>query len=142
MLGTSHCAVLLAQAHSAVPICRLRAAAVPPSGSPCSAPCTNTCLPASPAAPQFPEIVVSVARKTDAALWPALFAAVGSPLRLCQGLMQADQLQASAVCPAWQGWPPHVAACCSCWDATAGGRQPRRFARQLCHPSARPKQPF
>lgn len=45
--------------------------------------------------PQFPEIVVSVARKTDAALWPALFAAVGSPLRLCQGLMRADQLQAS-----------------------------------------------
>ncbi len=43
---------------------------------------------------QFPEIVVSVARKTDAALWPALFAAVGSPLRLCQGLMRADHLQA------------------------------------------------
>lgn len=38
---------------------------------------------------------MSVARKTDAALWPALFAAVGSPLRLCQGLMRADQLQAS-----------------------------------------------
>ena len=51
-----------------------------------------------PIAPQFPEIVVSVARKTDAALWPALFAAIGSPLRLCQGLMQADQLQASFAC--------------------------------------------
>ncbi|PRW44970.1 RAB6A-GEF complex partner 1-like isoform A [Chlorella sorokiniana] len=48
--------------------------------------------------PQFPEIVVSVARKTDAALWPALFAAVGSPLRLCQGLMRADQLQSAACC--------------------------------------------
>jgi len=42
---------------------------------------------------QFPEIVVSVARKTDAALWPALFAAVGSPRRLCQGLMESDKLQ-------------------------------------------------
>ncbi|PSC67405.1 Quino amine beta chain-like RIC1-like guanyl-nucleotide exchange factor [Micractinium conductrix] len=48
--------------------------------------------------PQFPEIVVSVARKTDAALWPALFAAVGSPGRLCQGLMQADKLQSAACC--------------------------------------------
>ncbi|KAL4448516.1 hypothetical protein ABPG75_005735 [Micractinium tetrahymenae] len=48
--------------------------------------------------PQFPEIVVSVARKTDAALWPALFAAVGSPGRLCQGLMQSDKLQSAACC--------------------------------------------
>lgn len=53
------------------------------------------CFPPPRKITQFPEIVVSVARKTDAALWPALFAAVGSPLRLCQGLMRADQLQAS-----------------------------------------------
>lgn len=48
--------------------------------------------------PQFSEIVVSVARKTDAALWPSLFAAVGSPAKMCQGLLRADKLQVGREC--------------------------------------------
>ena len=46
---------------------------------------------------QFSEIVVSVARKTDAAMWPALFAAVGAPSALLEGLVEAGAL-ASAAC--------------------------------------------
>lgn len=50
---------------------------------------------------QFPhsaEIVVSVARKTDAQLWPALFAAAGSPAALCEGLLSSGALQTAACC--------------------------------------------
>ncbi|GIL70747.1 hypothetical protein Vretifemale_1461 [Volvox reticuliferus] len=45
----------------------------------------------------FAEVVVSVARKTDAALWPPLFDAVGSPSKLLDGLVEAGEL-ASAAC--------------------------------------------
>jgi hypothetical protein len=46
--------------------------------------------------PQAAEIVVSVARKTDAALWPALFAAAGAPSALADGLAAAGALRAAA----------------------------------------------
>ena len=42
---------------------------------------------------QYAELVVSVARKTDAQLWPSLFAAVGSPAALGEGLRCAGDLQ-------------------------------------------------
>lgn len=45
----------------------------------------------------FAEVVVSVARKTDAALWPPLFEAVGSPSSLLEVLVEAGEL-ASAAC--------------------------------------------
>lgn len=48
--------------------------------------------------PQSAEIVVSVARKTDAQLWPALFAAAGSPSALCEGLLSNGALQTAACC--------------------------------------------
>jgi hypothetical protein len=48
--------------------------------------------------PQSAEIVVSVARKTDAQLWPALFAAAGSPAGLCEGLLSNGNLQTAACC--------------------------------------------
>lgn len=48
--------------------------------------------------PQAAEIVVSVARKTDAQLWPALFAAAGSPAALCDGLLSNGTLQSAACC--------------------------------------------
>jgi hypothetical protein len=48
--------------------------------------------------PQSAEIVVSVARKTDAQLWPALFAAAGSPAALCEGLLSNGALQTAACC--------------------------------------------
>jgi WD40 repeat protein len=43
-----------------------------------------------------PEIVVSVARKTDAQLWPALFQAVGPPSVLCEGLTASEVLDTAA----------------------------------------------
>ncbi|RMZ57736.1 hypothetical protein APUTEX25_003265, partial [Auxenochlorella protothecoides] len=42
--------------------------------------------------------VVAVARKTDAALWPALFAAVGSPFRLAQSLLDQGAPEKAAAC--------------------------------------------
>ncbi|GAB4817477.1 hypothetical protein N2152v2_004523 [Parachlorella kessleri] len=48
--------------------------------------------------PQYAELVVSVARKTDAQLWPSLFAAVGSPAALGEGLRCAGDLQSAACC--------------------------------------------
>ncbi|KAG1677057.1 hypothetical protein FOA52_001227 [Chlamydomonas sp. UWO 241] len=47
--------------------------------------------------PQYADVVVSVARKTDAQLWPPLFSAVGPPSELLEGLLQAGAL-ASAAC--------------------------------------------
>lgn len=47
---------------------------------------------------QFAEIVVRVARKTDAAMWGALFAAVGSPSGILEGLLEGGALQSSACC--------------------------------------------
>ena len=44
----------------------------------------------------FAEVVVSVARKTDAALWPPLFDAVGSPSSLLEGLLDAGELPSAA----------------------------------------------
>ena len=48
--------------------------------------------------PRHADVVVSVSRKTDASLWPALFSAIGSPAALLEHLM--DQLGAlqSAAC--------------------------------------------
>lgn len=59
-------------------------------------------MPAHPPTPvaaplaQYAELVVSVARKTDAQLWPSLFAAVGSPAALGEGLRAAGDLQVGA----------------------------------------------
>ncbi|KAK9798509.1 hypothetical protein WJX73_005261 [Symbiochloris irregularis] len=44
----------------------------------------------------FPDCVVSVARKTDAALWPSLFAAVGQPSMLAESLLAAGELHHAA----------------------------------------------
>ena len=48
--------------------------------------------------PAFRDIVVSVARKTDAQMWPALFAAVGSPSNLLEALLDVGALQSAACC--------------------------------------------
>ena len=48
--------------------------------------------------PQAAELVVSVARKTDAELWPPLFQAAGSPVSLCEGLLRDGSLQSAACC--------------------------------------------
>lgn len=48
--------------------------------------------------PAFRDIVVSVARKTDAQMWPALFAAVGSPGNLLEALLDVGALQSAACC--------------------------------------------
>jgi hypothetical protein len=86
--------------------------------------------------PQFSEIVVSVARKTDAALWPSLFAAVGSPAKMCQGLLRADKLQVGRECLVmvmggevfveWAG----MLATCSCYypQSLVAGTIPARLS--------------
>lgn len=63
--------------------------------------------------PQYPDVVVSVARKTDAQLWPLLFNTVGRPseildVLLNQGLIQHPNNQLPAV--AFLG-SSHSAAC-------------------------------
>ena len=45
---------------------------------------------------QYREVVVSVARKTDASMWPALFAAAGDPGELLKGLAHQGALQSAA----------------------------------------------
>ena len=45
---------------------------------------------------QFSECVVSVARKTDASLWPPLFAAVGPASALLEGLLAEGLLHRAA----------------------------------------------
>ena len=45
---------------------------------------------------QFSECVVSVARKTDASLWPPLFSAVGPASTLLEGLLAAGLLHRAA----------------------------------------------
>lgn len=42
------------------------------------------------------DVVVSVSRKTDAALWPALFSAVGSPAALLEQLLDTGGLSSAA----------------------------------------------
>ena len=56
------------------------------------------CAPSAHQLAQYAELVVSVARKTDAQLWPSLFAAVGSPAELGEGLRAAGDLQSAACC--------------------------------------------
>lgn len=46
--------------------------------------------------PQCWDVVVSVSRKTDAALWPALFSAVGSPAALLELLLEGGALISAA----------------------------------------------
>ncbi len=46
--------------------------------------------------PQYADVVVSVARKTDASLWPALFTAVGSPSALLEHLLETGALKSAA----------------------------------------------
>eukprot|EP00891_Asterochloris_glomerata_P001441 jgi/Astpho2/1441/e_gw1.00025.4.1_t len=48
--------------------------------------------------PQNRDVVVSVARKTDAQMWPALFAAVGVPSSMLDSLLEAGMLQSAACC--------------------------------------------
>lgn len=45
---------------------------------------------------QFADVVVSVARKTDASLWPALFTAIGSPGALLEHLLDTGALKSAA----------------------------------------------
>jgi RIC1 len=47
---------------------------------------------------QYADVVVSVARKMDAALWPALFDAVGPPDALAEGLLAGGQPVSAACC--------------------------------------------
>lgn len=42
------------------------------------------------------DVVVSVARKTDASLWPALFSAVGSPAAITELLLETGALSSAA----------------------------------------------
>jgi len=42
------------------------------------------------------DVVVSVSRKTDASLWPALFSAVGSPSAVLELLLEAGSLTSAA----------------------------------------------
>ena len=48
--------------------------------------------------PQSSELVVSVARKTDAELWPPLFDASGSPVLICESLLRDGALQHASCC--------------------------------------------
>lgn len=48
--------------------------------------------------PQFADVAVSVARKTDAQLWPALFSAVGTPSSLLESLLDMGALNSAACC--------------------------------------------
>ena len=48
--------------------------------------------------PQYPQITVSVARKTDAELWPPLFAAMGAPSEICERLYKTADLRNAACC--------------------------------------------
>jgi hypothetical protein len=47
---------------------------------------------------QYREIAVSVARKTDAAFWPALFEAIGAPSRILDELVDVGALDSAACC--------------------------------------------
>ena len=47
---------------------------------------------------QFSETVVNVARKTDAAMWGSLFAAVGKPSAILESLLDNGALQSAACC--------------------------------------------
>lgn len=47
---------------------------------------------------QFADIVVSVARKTDAAMWRTLFAAIGRPSDILVDLLDRGALQSAACC--------------------------------------------
>jgi hypothetical protein len=81
------------------------------------------------------EVIVSVARKTDAALWPALFDAVGPPAALCDGLMKGGALQASKA-PRRPGGTLGCAGGCLVLppaEETLGGPLPT--ARALCLPT-------
>ena len=60
--------------------------------------CWDTDVNASVWLLQFQDIVVSVARKTDAAMWPALFLAVGVPSELLNNLVNAGALASAACC--------------------------------------------
>jgi hypothetical protein len=42
------------------------------------------------------DVVVSVSRKTDASLWPALFSAVGSPSAVLEMLLDTGSLTSAA----------------------------------------------
>lgn len=42
------------------------------------------------------DVVVSVSRKTDASLWPALFSAVGSPSAVLELLLDTNSLTSAA----------------------------------------------
>ena len=53
-------------------------------------------LSCGPTRAQFSDCVVSVARKTDASLWPPLFAAVGPASQVLEGLLQAGALHRAA----------------------------------------------
>ncbi|WPT12892.1 RAB6A-GEF complex partner protein 1 [Picochlorum sp. SENEW3] len=48
--------------------------------------------------PQSAELVVSVARKTEAELWPPLFQASGSPITLSENLLRDGALENAACC--------------------------------------------
>ena len=71
----------------------------------------------------YADVVVSVARKTDAQLWPPLFSAVGPPSALLEGLLQAGAL-GSAAC--------FLLVIDRCVGGGAGGRGPWAVRRASC----------
>lgn len=60
--------------------------------------------------PQWRDVVVNVSRKTDAVMWPLLFAVVGKPSTLLQQLLRSGQVRPLSRCPAaaWR-WPCQLA---------------------------------
>ena len=48
--------------------------------------------------PQASELVISVARKMDAEMWPSLFQAAGPPTAICESLLRDGQLQHASCC--------------------------------------------
>lgn len=48
--------------------------------------------------PQSSELVISVARKMDAEMWPSLFQAAGSPITICETLLHDGALQHASCC--------------------------------------------
>jgi len=48
--------------------------------------------------PQASELVISVARKMDAEMWPSLFQAAGSPISICESLLRDGKLQHASCC--------------------------------------------
>lgn len=67
--------------------------------------------------------------QTDAALWPLLFSAVGSPSKLVEGLLEANALQSGA-------------CCLLCVDRLEGSEKAQRFSLQIIREALEVPRPF